>query len=316
MGEQLKTLKSPFAFVVAGVIGFFLFQNCSSNTNFNQATSTTTEAILAPTTNPSDVVSGNSLELKVTHISGNRAFLVNIKNINITDSQCRLQYFKDNTTWTDLNQDFHCNTDTGSQTFYLPTQDNWANNFNSAGIRIRIVKATSNKQVIAEFNEKLKCTPQMAGSNPTPNLDENCNGKWDDVDNGTKQFYYAPSAAKAFNSEYGCPTENVRTAGDNKLATFVEMEWRYGAGISSNSNCDYDRTMINVTGPSQTRTSPDATGRTPEHVYMTDANRCVESQGARVVDGQVLTVDGFSRHSAEWSTANCVYSYYPDAKYY
>ncbi len=124
------------------------FQNCSSGTNFTTASNsleTPANQTTAPTAN-NDSTSGN-LDLKITHINGNRGFLINIKNINITDAQCHLQFQKDGSTWIDLQPEFSCNTDTGAQTFYLPSEDNWTNNFNATGVQIRVVKALATKPV-------------------------------------------------------------------------------------------------------------------------------------------------------------------------
>lgn len=184
----MKVQKFPVIVISVTVLTYVLFfQNCTSNTNFNTASETTAVVNDPIPEDPVDLGNKPLLDLKIAHVNGNREFFVTTQGLSVTDSQCKLQFKKNGTTWTDFGNDFLCNSDFANIKFVLPGDD-WTNNFNAAsgGVQVRIVKA-STKAEVGAFSQKLNCTINAVAVAETPLVDENCNRKWDDFVNGTTQ---------------------------------------------------------------------------------------------------------------------------------
>ncbi len=308
----MQSKNIPFVFIALSALAYVVFfQNCSSNTNFGTTSSASTETPAA--NSPTEVVPGSTLNLRITHINGNRDFLINVTGLSITDSQCKLQYQKDGTTWTDFSNDFLCNSDTGSVKLLLPTQDNWTNNFNttSGGVSVRIVKS-KDKSIVGTFTEKLRCANQNPASSQTPNIDENCNGRWDDFVNGQEIPCDVASNALIFNSTYSCaPT----TTCDGKTAQFKKHKWLFASGLYSQADCDYRSHMPNVSGPSMQKESTDLSGIVPDHPFVTsNPTFCEGSSGYNTVTQS--TVDGYAVYLSQWMSSHCSYAYFQTVSYY
>lgn len=94
---------------------------------------------------------------------------------------CKLQYFKDNSVWTDLSGTYNCDTAQGVVSMNLPG-DNWTNNFVSPGVTVRLVRVSDEGEIIT-FADKLTCIVDSAMPfTNNVNKDEDCNGKWADED--------------------------------------------------------------------------------------------------------------------------------------
>jgi hypothetical protein len=91
---------------------------------------------------------------------------------------CRLQYYQNASTWTNISGTFNCDANQSNVFVSLPG-DNWTNNFNATGVNIRIQRI-SDSSALGTFSEKLLCYSTGSSSSPTPTYDENCNGVWDD----------------------------------------------------------------------------------------------------------------------------------------
>lgn len=120
--------------------------------------------------------------LVLTHSSGNRTFQVSWEagNLNGGSSGCKLQFLKDNSVWTDLGVTVDCDSKATNLSASFPANNNWTNNFNTVGVKVRIIRI-SDSQPLGEFPQLAKCSTRGGSSSPTPNIDENCNGRWDDT---------------------------------------------------------------------------------------------------------------------------------------
>lgn len=319
----MKSKNISMVLIALCALGYLVFfQNCTSNTNFSTASELPVVAEAPPpsssdNSDPDNLESGNvvsspPLDLKITHINGNRDFLINVTGLAITDSQCKLQYQKNGATWSDLSNDFLCNADTGSVKFFLPTEDNWTNNFNAAGggVSVRIVKS-SDKSVVGVFSKKLGCINQGAASSQTPNIDENCNGRWDDFVNGSELPCDVPTNSLTFNSPYSC---GLTTTCNGKPATFKKHQWLFASGMYGQSDCHYSSALFNVSGPFIQKESYEPSGLTPDHPF-TSGN----PSGCEMHDGYDATfkpVTGYAYYINQWISSKCSYTYIQSVSYF
>ncbi|WP_415061165.1 hypothetical protein [Bdellovibrio sp.] len=94
---------------------------------------------------------------------------------------CKLQYFKDQSVWTDLIGSYDCDAPQSTMTVSLPS-DGWTNNFNVAGVAVRLAHVTDGSEVLT-FTDRLTCVSEaMMPKVNNPLKDENCNGLWSDED--------------------------------------------------------------------------------------------------------------------------------------
>lgn len=114
--------------------------------------------------------------LVLTHTPGERNATVSW-NAGVGTGPCKIQFEKNGTTWTDIPKSFNCAGTGGA--IRLPEAKNWTNNFNTTGVKLRLV-STFGSSVYGEFPQRATCTIQSNGATSTPDTDENCNGIWDD----------------------------------------------------------------------------------------------------------------------------------------
>lgn len=139
---------------------------------------------------------------------------------------CRVQYYKDELVWTDLPVVYDCNTDVATSE-YLPSTDNWTNNFNSTGVKLRLVSTVSGDPY-GEFPQRARCVIRPDPVSSTTSIDENCNALWNDEPDpcdgsptpgtvcGDGSVYVATfSGARYFTTKGGCgdipPAQKVGT---------------------------------------------------------------------------------------------------------
>jgi hypothetical protein len=108
---------------------------------------------------------------------------------------CKLQYYKDWTTWTDISATtYNCDTTISNQSVTLPW-DWWNGAWSS--IQVRVIK-TSDSEILSTFSQNLTCSAISGSATSTPSIDEDCNWAWDNyssawtwvLDSTDKTFYY------------------------------------------------------------------------------------------------------------------------------
>ncbi|MEF2175162.1 MAG: thrombospondin type-1 domain-containing protein [Candidatus Absconditabacteria bacterium] len=133
---------------------------------------------------------GMPYDLTMDHLSNSKTFKVSWKGLvnGATTNNCKLQYLKDNSVWTDLITGLNCDNDLVDRAVNLPSTDLWTNSFHNTKIRVFSI---SNSKII-EFENKLQCLVMSGSTTVTPNIDENCNGKWDDQTRVGEVIYTDP----------------------------------------------------------------------------------------------------------------------------
>lgn len=93
---------------------------------------------------------------------------------------CKIQFQKDGLTWTDFPGPslYDCD-ELGSFFPDLPGTNNWTNNFNATGVKVRLISTVDALSFI-EFPQRATCVIQPNPASPTPVIDENCNSIWND----------------------------------------------------------------------------------------------------------------------------------------
>jgi hypothetical protein len=151
------------------------FQIIATDALGDQALSTVVVAVTAGSSSPNSAPTSLSL----VHGTRQRTFVVSWIGAGGASMPCKLQYKKDNTTWTDMPGSYQCEANSESAFAEFPTTNNWTNNFNSGGVSVRLI-LTSDSSVLGAFPQKPTCNANSGGDSGTPNIDENCNGNWSD----------------------------------------------------------------------------------------------------------------------------------------
>ena len=109
---------------------------------------------------------------------------------------CKLQYYKDWTTWTDISATpYNCDTTLTNQSVTLPWD--WWNGVWSS-IQIRVIR-TSDSVELWTFDQNLTCSAITWSASSTPSIDEDCNWVWDNsswawtwvLDSTDYSYYYS-----------------------------------------------------------------------------------------------------------------------------
>jgi len=115
--------------------------------------------------------------LSLTHISWYKTFTFSWTAGADNGASCKLQYLKDGTIWTNISETtYNCDTDVSIQSVTLPW-DGWNGDWNSVSVR---VIRTSDSSLMGTFTQNLTCSSIVWSSTSTLNIDENCDGEWDD----------------------------------------------------------------------------------------------------------------------------------------
>lgn len=284
------------AVIVGGVAILFIstFQNCS-RTRFTEIEESQVQnsSLFIVDTGPAIIN-----EIKLTHSPGQRNFKINIAGLPGGHNNCRMQYEKNGSVWTNLSSEFICNERMKDVSFDLPSNDGWTNNFNSSGVRVRIVKSSDLSEV-AVFSEKLTCLNKVSAVAPTPTTDENCDGRWDDVVVGADKTCDQDSGAHGYGTAYECaPTKSC----GGKTAIYTEHIWTQFSYFYTQPNCSIGSILSIVYGFTDTARLPDTSGTTPAY---NGGEGCVDIGGGYYI---ILM-------SGAWLRAKCTYQYREDNLY-
>ena len=157
------------------VIYFFLLHSFSA---FSQGQSFSTafwKKRTPPSTPPSN--------LYITHVANNRIFDYGWTAGVGNGGNCKLQ-FLNGTIWTDISGGFPdaCDSTVSAQKG-LSTTTGWTSHFLS-GLTVRLVRVNDGA-VLGTFPQQLTCSPMNGSATSTPNVDEDCNGNWNNTTTGT-----------------------------------------------------------------------------------------------------------------------------------
>jgi hypothetical protein len=287
--------KSIIILIIAASFSLLTFQNCS-RAKFNPVPEKETDqASTEPSAQSNEKV---ALQLNLSHSPGQRQFMVNTLGLAIEDSNCVIQYEKNNSVWTDATNEFPCNTDIQDGAFLLPATDFWTNNFNSTGVRLRLIRADDDS-VLGLFPQKLTCVSSAPSTVLTPNKDENCNGRWDDVIVGANKTCEFDSGSIIYGTSYSCPASRIC---GGKTALFKEHIWTHMTYHYTTPACD-PREIVSLAGLYKpTQRSATLTGITPTFID----SGCVNTG----------TGTYFLFNPGAWLQAQCSYSYKEDNSYF
>ena len=132
--------------------------------------------------------------LSLTHSTRTKSFTFSWTAWTNNWWSCKLQYYKNWTTWTDISATtYNCDTTLSNQSITLPW-DWWNGAWSS--IPVRVIR-TSDSVALWTFAQNLTCSTIAWSATSTPSIDEDCNWSWDNVTGawdwvleGTNNTYY------------------------------------------------------------------------------------------------------------------------------
>jgi hypothetical protein len=126
----------------------------------------------------------------LVHASRSRTFTVSW-SAGDGAGPCRLQHALADGSWHDLavTPTVHdCDATVADAADGLPVADGWSDAFDATGVLLRVVRDADDLP-LATFAERATCPGEIAGSLvPTPDLDEDCDGAWDEVEGGLFEY--------------------------------------------------------------------------------------------------------------------------------
>ncbi len=169
--------------------------------------------------------------LSLTHSANYKYFTINwtAGTGNGGAGSCKLQFMDQNVsgTWKDIaGTSLNCDTNVSGQTIYLPED------FTSSWTSTHQVRIYVNNiaQSGGTFPQTISCTSQGPSYyNPSPNIDENCNGKFDDQIEWYQNTYQC--------SDQGNICAHMWTSNSTENCGTQEGDW--GGGCYSSLNCYY-----------------------------------------------------------------------------
>ncbi len=135
---------------------------------------------------------GSPTGLSLSHTPWTKSFTFSWTAGIESGLSCKLQYLRNGSIWTDISATvYNCDNTISNQSVILPG-DGWNNPWIS--LQVRAVR-TSNSTSVWVFPQSLTCSTMASSASSTPNIDENCDGIWDNYNGG--QSYVAPVAEQA-----------------------------------------------------------------------------------------------------------------------
>jgi hypothetical protein len=171
--------------------------------------------------------------LSLTHTPGSRNFTVSW-TAGSNNGTCKLQYYRDGTTWTDLSGTYNCDATVTNSAASLPSTDAWTSVFNGTGVSIRLV-AVADSTPKGTFPQNTTCTTGTATNFRTPTIDEDCNTYWDNgVVNSSTDAYYISTNVACHGTGSGltvtCPTTCAEDLDNNGSADPLGLQVPYQTG--------------------------------------------------------------------------------------
>lgn len=161
----------------------------------------------------------NPSNLALSHVTRSKSFSVSwtagANNGGV--GGCKLQFYT-GSIWTDITSatSTNCDADSVSASYTL-NADGWKASWD--GTQIRLLRK-SDSVVVGTFSQTLACVAATGSGSPTPTVDEDCNGSWDN--------------ATSYGCVYGCTQAGMliefyhyQPRGQNCTGGIV---WQYGGG--------------------------------------------------------------------------------------
>jgi hypothetical protein len=214
--------------------------------------------------------------LVLDHNNGLRNFKVSWSAGHNNDGfgGCKLQYLKNSTTWIDLKRMYNCDEDANGFEAEFPDNDGWTSNFGVSGVQVRLVRSRDHV-FMGVFEEMANCISIPASRDPTPNIDEDCNGKWDNQSFSTCQV--EPNTL-FFNAEYQCLPcnegvfENITFVLERSILYFDDPECSSrGVGCTTSSPSS---TLRKISGLVPKQASPTALCNPSQYKIDLTSNAC------------------------------------------
>lgn len=251
--------------------------------------------------------------LSVNHSSGNKNFSVSWTAGSGQNGAggCKLQYFKDGNTWTDLAGTYNCDANATNVAATLPATAGWTNssgNWDATGVSIRLQRV-SDSAGIGLFSNTLKCSSRAGSSSPTPNLDEDCDRNWDDYGFQSAGTCLNNASTKQVGATYTC-TQPASCSGYTALefsSVTFSVQGYYGGypmGTDTNWYTDTNCTTGLQTGQGEIDmyNSYSITGTVP-----------ASGSNGRYMDGSCYALGGASRKKVSnvgyWPQGECAWDY-------
>ena len=166
----------------------------------------------------------------LSHTANNRTFTVSWTGGrgNGGGVGCAVQYRNPSGSWITV-QNTSCDTDAAGRTISLPGGTNWYGTPWSS-VQVRVIR-NSDQAVLHTFSTNLTCATRASSSTPTPTVDEDCDGAWDDRTcisfNWVMVTVYPTTFTACTNSSDTTPAKACTSTND--------FETRYTEGMSSPS---------------------------------------------------------------------------------
>lgn len=247
--------------------------------------------------------------LSLTHSTRNRTFTVSwtAGSGNGGAGGCRLQYYKDGSTWTNITGTFNCDATTTNSAASFPTTGGWTNNFNGTGVQVRLQRI-SDSSVVGTFSQRATCTSTTASATSTPDIDEDCDASW----NNTYTPQSSTNISSTFGAAYNCPSPQVvydATVGGNvsvNLTSISFVSMSVPTMTYSNATCSAGGTMHFGRNFFNTMNYPPSSGTVPS---VTDNSPAIDLTSTACQQDVVFA--GYSKiqtaQTAWNTTAACAY---------
>ena len=140
--------------------------------------------------------------LSLSHSSRNRYFNVSwtAGETNGGSGGCKLQY-KNGGSWYDISSatSINCDANASSQSYSL-NGDGWKSGWN--GTQVRLVRKSDGVSM-GTFPQTLNCSSTGGSGGSTPNVDEDCNGSWNNTSQSCSTTYDMSGCTDMCKSYYG-----------------------------------------------------------------------------------------------------------------
>lgn len=168
--------------------------------------------------------------LSLSHTPNSRSFTVSWTGGrgNGGGVGCAVQYRGPSGSWVTA-QNTSCDTDANARTITLPGGTNWYGGSWSS-VQVRVIR-NGDQAVLGTFLTPLTCAARAASSTPTPTIDEDCDGTWDDRSCTTFSWV----RGTVYSTSFTACTNSSDTTPTKACSSTNEVETRYTEGQGTQS---------------------------------------------------------------------------------
>jgi hypothetical protein len=176
----------------------------------------------------------NPSALSLSHTSNNKTFTVSWTG-GAGNGNCKVQFQNSPGVYTDVTSPtvMNCDAAVSNTTITLPSVSPWSASGQSRSVRII---RFSDSAIVGTFGQNLNCSSLAGAASSTPNVDEDCNGNWDNAATGPGTL----TCSATFTGGQTC-TKPGASIGDtaSSAAHCKSICEGYGNYASGNSCCVY-----------------------------------------------------------------------------